>query len=290
MIEAYFDESGIHDQAKVCVVGGFYGTQAAWRTFERQWNKIIADYPELHDCGFHAKEFFDRANGKRTGHYKNWNDDKTRKFLDRLVQAIMRNRIFPITYGIVVEDFLSLPLEARRWLTGARFRPDGKCVSSGSPNKSYYMPFSFCVLDSARMSGANRIDKIHFFAGLDRTFYEYASALYKHILVDSRLQESVKQLLGQISYPLAKDTPGLQAADLLMYRCYRFALDKIDAKQNLPIPPLIAKLTKNRKAKQRFDLFDSTRLQQLQDMGKRAYEKLVQEGRISEYLGNLRRS
>jgi|SRR5579859_1628428 len=287
MIEAYFDESGIHDQAKVCVVGGYYGSQAAWRTFERQWKRIIADYPEIQNRGFHAKEFFDRVKGKRTGDYKEWDNDKGRQFLDRLVQAIMRNRIFPISYAIVIEDFRSLSLETRQWLTGAKFRPDGKCVSSGCPNKSYYLPFSFCVLDSARMSGANPIDKVHFFAGLDRSFHEYASTLYRFILIDSRLQASVKELLGQISYPLAKDTPGLQAADLLVYRLYRFVLDKIDAKQNLATPVLIAKLMKNRKARQRFDLFDSSRLQKLEEMGRQMYDQLAQEGRLSEYTDKL---
>jgi uncharacterized protein DUF3800 len=286
MIEAYFDESGIHDGAKVCVVAGYYGSQSAWRTFERHWNRIIEDYPELHDCGFHATRFFKRVKGKRIGHYKDWTDDKARHFLDRLVQAVMRNRIFPISYAIVVEDFLSLPLVTRKWLTGAQFRPDGKCVTSGCPKKSYYLPFSLCILDSARMSGANPVDKIHFFAGLDRSFYRYANALYKFILVDSRLPASIKGLLGQIGYPLAKDTPGLQAADLLAYRFYRFALDKIETKTNIPTPPLLSKLIKNRKSRQRFDLFESTRLQKLETLGRQMYDELARQGRIQGYLGN----
>jgi len=68
MIEGYFDESGIHDGAPVCLVGGFYGTQAAWRRFETQWNHILSHYPELVGIG-HAKAFFARDKGKRVGEY-----------------------------------------------------------------------------------------------------------------------------------------------------------------------------------------------------------------------------
>ena len=91
MLETYLDESGIHQGAKVCAVGGFYGHEAAWRKFEGQWNKIVSDYPELKDKGFHARRFFARENGKRVGPYEDWSDDKADKFLNRLVQCVMRN-------------------------------------------------------------------------------------------------------------------------------------------------------------------------------------------------------
>jgi hypothetical protein len=70
MMEAYFDESGIHEQAKVCVVAGFYGEQQSWRDFENRWNTVIADYPELSGEGFHAKRFRARKEGRRVGRYK----------------------------------------------------------------------------------------------------------------------------------------------------------------------------------------------------------------------------
>jgi hypothetical protein len=291
MIEAYFDESGIHDKAKVCVVAGYYGSQAAWWKFEKQWQAIISGYPELYNYGFHAKVFFGRTDTReRLGPYKGWSDDKAGKFLDRLMQAIIRNRIFPISYGIVTNDFLVLPLKTRQWLTGAKFDAQGNASSSGCPNKGYYLPFSFCVLDSSRMSGANKVEKIHFFAGLDRTFYEYANSLYRFILEDSRLPTSIKSLLGQISYPLAKDTPGLQAADLLSNRLYRFALSQLEAGGNLPIPSLVTKLTRNRKVGQRFELFDSARLHKLEILGRQMYEELAQGGRVEKYITDLHNS
>lgn len=291
MIEAYFDESGIHDGAKACIVAGFYGTQIAWRKFEKEWQKVIADYPELRDCGFHAKHFFQRTdNRERIGPYKGWDDKKAGKFLDRLVQTIIRNRIFPICYGIIVDDFLALSLKTRQWLTGAKFSVDGVALTSGCPNKGYYLPFSFCVMDSARMSGANTTDKIHFFAGLDRTFHEYASSLYNFILVDSRVPSSLKAKLGQIGYPLAKDTPGIQAADLLAYRLHRLANDRIKVESNIPVPKLLNQILKNRKPKQRFIMFDSVRFQQLERIGQQMYDELSKEGLLYDYVEQLRSS
>ena len=64
-MEAYFDESGIHDGAKVCVVAGYYGTEMAWKKFEGQWNKILLDYPELNGEAFHAKRFFARDENQK---------------------------------------------------------------------------------------------------------------------------------------------------------------------------------------------------------------------------------
>jgi len=140
------------------------------------------------------------------------------------------------------------------------------------------------------MSGADSTDKIHFFAGLDRTFYEYANALYRFLLEDSRLPDSVKSLLGQISFPLAKDTPGLQAADLLAYRLHRLAIERIKAERNIPVPALLAKILRNKKPQQRFIMFDSVRLQQLEQAGQKMYDELAQQGMLSNYVKHLRNS
>jgi hypothetical protein len=244
MMEAYFDESGIHEGAKVCIVAGFYGTERAWRKFEDQWNKVLADYPELLK-GFHAKNFFARDKGNRVGEYKDWSDEKADKFLGRLLQVILRNRVFPIGYGVVVDDFLALSLKLKLWLTGAKFeKRTDKLISGGCPSKSYYLPFQFCVLKSANKSNATPEDKIHFFAGLDRTFYEYATELYSLTLEDERLPAPMRERLGTIAYPLSKETPGIQAADLLANRMYKRALYALDKPESNPTE-LLMTLTKN---------------------------------------------
>jgi len=41
MIEAYLDESGIHDGAAVCVIAGYFGGPGQWHKFERLWRKSL---------------------------------------------------------------------------------------------------------------------------------------------------------------------------------------------------------------------------------------------------------
>src|SRR5437763_8225714 len=119
--EAYLDESGIHDSAQICVVGGYYGVESAWRKFEGQWNNILENHGLLH-IGFHAKNFYTREDGKRVPPYADWVDIKAEKFENRLVHAIMRSRIFPFGHGSVVAEWDALPYEMRKFLSGAHRR------------------------------------------------------------------------------------------------------------------------------------------------------------------------
>lgn len=273
MLEAYFDESGIHAQAKVCVVAGFYGRQLAWRRFERQWNAVLSKYPELRDTGFHAKVFFARHDRKLVGPYKDWSDDKAQQFLNHLLKCINDNWIFPIGCGIVVDDFLSLPLKIRQWLTGAKFRPSGEYVSSGCPQKSYYLPFQTCVMGASRLSNSSQLDKVHFFVGLDRTFSGYATELQNNLLNDSRIPESLRSRLGTIAYPSSKDTPGIQAADLLAYRMYRHSLDLLKDR-DIPTPTLLIRLCKRAKKKQRFALLTGETIREIGQQAQKEYDQL----------------
>lgn len=274
MLEAYFDESGIHADAKVCVVAGFYSRQAPWRRFERQWNAVLSKHPELKDKGFHAKVFFARANGKRVGPYRDWSDAKAQQFLNHLLKCINDNWIFPVGFGVVVPDFLGLPLTIRQWLTGAKFLPSGEYVNSGCPQKSYYVPFQFCVMGAGKMSSASQDDKIHFFAGLDRTFSGYASEMLRNSLNDSRLPEALRSRLGSISFPLSKDTPGIQAADLLAYRMYRHSLDLLKDPET-PTPALLTRLCTRAKKNQRFTLFTTEMFRLMEEQAQKEYNRII---------------
>jgi hypothetical protein len=251
VIESYLDESGIHSDAKICVVAGYYGSHAAWRQFEREWRAILRKY-DLESHGFHSKEFWGRKSGKRVPPYVCWTDEQANAFLDSLIQVIMRDRIFPVGNAIIVGDWKALSLFQRRFLSGAELK-NGKLVSSGSPNKPYYVPFLFCVFNSVRHSGAT--DKIHFFAGLDKTFSKYAVGLYQGIRRDKRIPSD---LLGNIDFPLSKDTPPLQAADLLAYQLYQHNLVRFH--RSTTKSTVLKRILKNARPQQSFLVFGTKRL------------------------------
>jgi hypothetical protein len=108
VVESYMDESGIHEDAKICTVAGHYVTQVAWRKCEREWRNVLLRFGvEKH--GFHAKQFWGRFEGQRVHPYEEWSDTKAEKYLDQLLHVITRNRIFPFGHGVVVRAWNAFP-------------------------------------------------------------------------------------------------------------------------------------------------------------------------------------
>jgi hypothetical protein len=267
-IQSYMNESGIHHGAKLCVVAGYYGTKAAWEIFERQWRSVLRNH-HIEQVGFHAKRFWKRTKtGERVPPYTGWNDETANRFLERLVQTVLRNRIFPFGYGVVEEDWMRLPLNARRILTGATYRR-GRFSSSGSPNRSYYLPFIFSLSASLARSGAAEVaEKVHFFVGLDRTLSGYARDLYRRALEDPRVREPFRNLFGTLSFPLSKDTPQLQAADLLAHRLYSDYMQSLNGSK--PTGEITRLLVRNQR--QVFELLDTPTLEELLEQYMKQYK------------------
>src|SRR5260370_40229759 len=102
MIDAYLDESGIHDGAAICVIAGYFGGRGQWRKFEQDWRKALDD-ARLPLEKFHAKNLI-----KRQGFFADWNDSKHSAFLSKIADVICRYKIYPVTQTVIVSDFNSL--------------------------------------------------------------------------------------------------------------------------------------------------------------------------------------
>lgn len=211
MIDAYLDESGIHDNAAVCVIAGFFGGISGWKTLESRWEPILKNHHVALD-EFHAKDFV-----KRQRYAPLLNE------LTTLISGL--SKIHPVCFSIDVNDFNSLSYGQRKFMTGAIVK-HRKMITSGCPSKPYFVPFQLCiknVCDSAPIGG-----KAHFFFGLDKPFAGYATELFAQTKSDEyAFPESdwkTKDRLGDPSFPLAKETPQLQAADLFVHLAYQFYL------------------------------------------------------------------
>jgi hypothetical protein len=210
MIEAYLDESGIHAGAKVCVIAGYFGGPGQMKRFEKAWCETLKRYSfPVED--FHAKDLI--------------KSPKHKPMLESLARvAGEQPKVYPVAYGIVVDDFYSFSLDERKFLTGATIgNKSGKLLSSGCPSKPYFCPFQNIikiVCGYAPVGG-----KAHFGFGLGRPFAEYALQLFKQMLAESEIQKPFntwksRERLGAPFFPLAEDTPALQAADLLVHLIY----------------------------------------------------------------------
>src|ERR1700722_375064 len=218
MIEAYIDESGIHGDASVCVVAGYFGRRNHWNHFESAWRKVLHRF-DFALADFHAKDQIKQA--------------KHRPLLMELARTISKYQIYPISMVLAVDDFKSFPHDLRCWLTGGSFR-NGKLVSSGAPSKPYFVPFQLLVQRVTDYAEAG--SKAHFFCGLDTQFSEYARALFAKIKTQPSRPDTAwesRSRLGDIAFPMASETPELQAADLFAHCTYLHMLERLKQKNSL---------------------------------------------------------
>jgi hypothetical protein len=133
MVEAYMDESGIHDDAHVCIIAGYWGSEKKWRRFEARWPEIIkaANEPMLKE--FHSTEFWN-SKGERHGVFAKWSDTKADKFINDLVACIIETKIFPTSAMLVIDEWKKLNKDEKRFLTGGRYDLAAKkWVKPGAP-------------------------------------------------------------------------------------------------------------------------------------------------------------
>lgn len=207
MIEAYLDETGIHEGAPFCVIAGYFGGPGQWKKFDPAWRRALSGFGVPLDQ-FHALDLMQRRKS-----FFGWDGKRQSELLTSLTAAMTMYKIYPVSVGLVIADFQELSLTQRRFVTGATMK-NGQLVSSGCPNKPYFAPFQYCmkrVVSYAEVGG-----RADFFFGLDRSFAKYARTLYD-IIKRSKQPDETRCRLGEIAFPMAKETPGLQAADLLAY-------------------------------------------------------------------------
>jgi hypothetical protein len=130
-----------------------------------------------------------------------------------------------------------MSLNERRFLTGATLTPAGRLKESGSPNRPYFTPFQPIM---KRVLSYVPAGKGHFFFGLDRPFSEYATGLYATLKGND--SHPYQERFEGIAFPLAKETPALQAADLLVYLTYSHMFERLKARNWYINPPQVVKL------------------------------------------------
>ena len=102
----------------------FIGSPRQWIPIKRTWENVLAKF---HIREFHAKDFFARdRQGKRTGHYRDWSEDKAHDFLEKLLSAATQQRVRAIGGSVDVTAFNSFTHGERRFLTGGNIKDIGK--------------------------------------------------------------------------------------------------------------------------------------------------------------------
>jgi hypothetical protein len=264
MVEAYMDESGIHDGAHVCCIAGYWGSEKKWKRFEKRWPEILqaANEPTLKE--FHSTDFW-RSDGSRKGIFAAWNDTKADRFIDDLVDCIVETKIFPTHSTLVVEEWNKLNRDERIFLTGGHYhRTEKRWLTFGAPNRTYFLPFPFAIVTPALACSPGL--HVHYVFDLHKQFKTYAGDLYD--LLKQRTDFAWAHRLGSLAMESSESAPGLQAADLLAYQHYRHAKVRIEKNRPLrpsELPPLIRRLLTNMQDDHDFQFFDAEGLDKALD-------------------------
>src|SRR5260370_17871616 len=105
MLQAYLDESGIHDGAEACIVAGYFGKKGPWRRLDSGWRTTLRKFGvPLHE--FHAKALM-----RREDFFKGWRHEKHAEFLKALGETVAGCLIHPVFYGLLVEDFFRFSMK-----------------------------------------------------------------------------------------------------------------------------------------------------------------------------------
>jgi hypothetical protein len=196
-MDAYLDESGVHEGAAICVIAGYFGSKKALKLLQKRWRQALSRYGVPMDK-FHAK---DLVSNPPSGFFRTWTKSQRDDFANWLGKTIVSCKgAHPISAGIVVADFDSFSPEQRRFVTGATLRY-GTLKTSGSPSKPYFNPFMWCMRRLACYAPAG--GKVNFFLGVDRPFAEYAKILLKEIK-ETPVKVNCKARLGGLVFPLWK--------------------------------------------------------------------------------------
>jgi hypothetical protein len=190
-------------------------------------------------------------------------DSDAQRFVLDLADLVERTKIFPSVKGVNLEDWYKLSIDNRRWLTGG-MRRAGKFRTNSAPDKPYYVPFSMCVADLIHTFK----EQVHFSFGIDRKFSQHALGLYNQLKDDPAYEHG--HLMGTFLAPPSKDTPGLQAADMVCYLLYQSCLLQIGKKAKVPkgCGDVIKKLMRNRKDTNRDVLLGTKNFHEIADLAR----------------------
>jgi hypothetical protein len=241
MIRTFLDESGIHDEARICVIAGFVGSARQWERFERRWAAIGED---AKSPGFHSKSFFAKdPNGQRVPPYRGWTEDRALSLINGVVKAISQTDVHPIVAGVNVEAFRQYTEKERRVLTGAALSALG-LKGTGCPTKPYFLVFQDIIFQA--LDRLKRLDwKVDFVFDQQTVFEGFALELYGQLNADD---DKWSRRMGDISFRSRTNVPQLQAADLLAYCWYQLSSDRTARKRAYIKPVLDALESKDYEA------------------------------------------
>jgi hypothetical protein len=100
MLQAYFDESGMHGDARVTAIAGYVATKDVWAGVESRWQAVLGAYAHLGVTHWHSTDM----PGKR-GVFENVDAATKDAIRVELVHVLKQSDLCVIWNGIDTADF-----------------------------------------------------------------------------------------------------------------------------------------------------------------------------------------
>lgn len=203
MLNAYFDDSGTHDQSSIVLLAGVFGTEAEMTSLERMWQKHLdrpLDGLKPPLTRFHMTD----CQGSR-GEFEGWSRTETDYFCHQLQTTIIDSGVSAYGIGCARKDWDDLVTGDMRAILGD---PEGFCVRN-------------CFVKAIEWANANTFDPRMSFIFDGRPHRQREN---KVVFDAFQRQTSSPHLVG-ISFITSHKIQPLQAADMIAWELYQHAND-----------------------------------------------------------------
>ena len=206
MLWTYLDDSGHHADSPYCIVAGYWGSANEWGKFEREWQNVL-DLEGIDE--FHAVELW---NARRS--FENWSDEKKRELVSRLLGIIETRKIYPVACEVNVKDWEDLSPIEKRWI-------------SRTENEKQHTPTHMSLMRTVLRSAqyCHRDLKMNYL--FDKSQSKINSVIenvFNDVIEDIKSIDSLLvNRIGTFSFKNSKESPPLQAADLIAYEVQKWS-------------------------------------------------------------------
>ena len=188
MLYAFFDESGIHEGAKILAVGGWVATQDEFETLASHWNTV------LRRAGVKVFHFVDFNHSIRE--FEGWTPRWKEEFLKDMFDVLGRRQLMGVSGAIVMDDF-------KQVIAGG----------SGTVLHEKHGPYWVCLQYCVEAISKRVNDEVIYV--LDRQ-QEFDSPLRESYLTLKEVRADYAPKMRGITFEPKTKFPQLQAADLLV--------------------------------------------------------------------------
>jgi len=202
LLRAFYDESGIHGDAKFCALTGFIARPSEWERFDPAWRVALA---EAGLKSFRAVDFFPRRRKPLS--------PRRRVCLAGLLQAASENNLVPSGAIVNTHEFQSMAYLERCYLSGALVGADDT-DNLEKLAKPYYLAFHHCLAHAASIAKPG--EKVEFVFAQQWEFRDQAFKVFWKVASD--LPPEVRARIGGCMFKEMEDIgPPLEVADLLAH-------------------------------------------------------------------------